>query len=88
MSTPMQEVDSTLAPGELASLLDSGRLVRFSDSGCIAGYSVSRNRILGIAPNDHLDYVGGVGTLSDEANQILFWAREWAEFRSTSVSRR
>lgn len=88
MPTPIQEVDSSIAPGELASLLDSGRLLRFRDSGCLAGYSVSRKKIMGVGPNDHLDYVGGVGSLTDEANQILFWAREWAEFRSTPASYR
>jgi hypothetical protein len=88
MAVPVQEVDSSITPAELASLLEQKLLVRFRDSGCVAGYSVSRQKIMGIAPNDHLDYVGGQGTLSNDAHQILYWAREWAEFKLDQTSRR
>ncbi|MBC8737016.1 hypothetical protein F6X40_09365 [Paraburkholderia sp. UCT31] len=88
MVASIQEVDSNIGPAELASLLASGLVVRFRDSGCLAGYSASRENIMGVGPNAHLDYVGGFETLADEVPQILFWAREWAEFRLSQTSRR
>ena len=88
MAVPAQEVDSSITPAELANLLDSGQLVRFRDSGCLVGYSVSRKQIMGVGPNDHLDYIGVLTSLSEEARQIVFWAREWAEFRLAQTSQR
>jgi hypothetical protein len=68
-------------------MLDQPLLVRFRDSGCIVGFSASRGKVMGVAPNDQLDLIADTASV-DTASTILFWAQEWAEFRSRQVSLR
>ena len=82
-----EDVSSAMSPFDLATRLDRQQPVRFADSGCCAG-RLKNGEVVGTSPHDYIDFLCSDSDSLQVAQGLLSWAREWAEFRHTSQTRR